>query len=214
MYIDDVKQETVVSAYTFSTTGEHTVKCIMNDDFNNCYSMFSSCDRLTSLDLSNFSTSNALTMTEIFYGCSNLTSLYLSNFSTSNVTDMRYMFYDCKSLTSVTFGNNFDTSNVTNMKSMFYGCTNLTSLDLSNFNTSNVTSMYSMFQTCSGLTSVTFGSQADVSKVTDYSYMFRYITTTGTLYYPSAYADAWNNIIVTNQSKSNFPSTWNAQPIQ
>jgi hypothetical protein len=39
--------------------------------------------------------------------------------------------------------------------------------------------------------------------------MFESITTTGTLTYPSAYETSWQNIIVTNQSTSKFPSTWN-----
>ena len=37
----------------------------------------------------------------MFYGCNKLTSLDLSNFNTNNVNDMSYMFYDCSSLTSL-----------------------------------------------------------------------------------------------------------------
>ena len=74
--------------------------------------------------------------------------------------------------------------------------------------------MSQMFRNCSRLTSVTFGSQADISNALGltaaYMAMFNGITTTGTFYYPSAYADAWNTIIVTNQSTSNFSSTWTA----
>ena len=150
-------------------------------------------------------------MNDMFRNCSELTSMTqvigFESLDTSNVIDMHGMFYECRRLTSIDLSH-FNTSNVTEMGYMFYGCNNLTSLDLSSFNTSNVTKMTYMFGYCSGLTSITFSSQADVSKVTNYSGMFNDITTTGTLYYPSAYADAWNNILVTNQSTSQFPSTW------
>ena len=129
-----------------------------------------------------------------------------------NVTDMNSMFYGCSGLTSIDLSS-FDTSNVTDMGSMFGDCSGLTSLDLSSFDTSNVIYMNNMFLDCSGLTSITFGSQANVGKVTVAYDMFKNITTTGTLYYPSAYADAWNNIIVTNQLINKFPSTWTAMAV-
>lgn len=89
---------------------------------------------------------------------------------------------------------------------MFYYCSGLTSIDLTPFDTSNVTNMSYMFQNCGGLTSLTITS--DISKVTSYSKMFYDITTSGTLTYNCAYEDAWTNILVTNQSTSQFPSTW------
>ena len=92
--------------------------------------MFSGCSKLTSLDLSNFNTSNVTDMGNMFSGCSGLTSLDLSNFNTSNVTDMRYMFEYCSGLTSLDLSS-FNTSNVTDMKYMFYGCSALETLDYS-----------------------------------------------------------------------------------
>ena len=89
-------------------------------------------------------------MSSMFYNCKSLTSLDLSNFDTSQVTNMSYMFYTCKSLTSLDLSN-FDTSQVTDMKSMFYICKSLTSLDLSNFDTSKVTNMINMFADCYNL---------------------------------------------------------------
>ena len=115
--------------------------------------MFRECRKLTSLDVSNFDTSNVTTMTSMFNTCSGLTSLDLSSFNTSNVTDMSFMFNNCTKLTSLDLSN-FDTSNVTKMSYMFYTCSGLTSLDLSSFNTSNVTDMTSMFERCSNIQSV------------------------------------------------------------
>ena len=116
-----------------------------------CYSMFENCLSLTTLDLSNFDTSNVTDMSYMFRGCTSLTSLNISNFNTSRVTDMCAIFSDCSSLTSLDLSN-FDTSNVINMSWMFESCLKLTALDLSNFNTSKVTDISYMFLDCKSLT--------------------------------------------------------------
>ncbi len=135
-------------------------------------SMFYGCNNLTSLDLSNFNTTNVTNMSGMFYGCNNLTSLDLSNFNTTKVTDMQQMFYNCPSLTSLDLSN-FNTTNVTNMQFMFYVCRNLISLNVSNFNTTNVTDMRNMFSGCSSLTSLNL-SNFNTSNVTNMIYMFQY----------------------------------------
>ncbi len=101
--------------------------------------MFGGCSSLTTLDLSNFDTSNVTNMDRMFEDCSSLTTLDLSSFDTSKVTDMEGMFNGCSSLTTLDLSN-FDTSKVTDMVCMFFGCS-LTNLDLSNFETSKVTCM-------------------------------------------------------------------------
>ena len=63
--------------------------------------MFSNCSSLTSLDLSSFDTSEAISMNGMFSNCSSLTSLDLSSFDTSNVTDMSDMFSNCSSLANL-----------------------------------------------------------------------------------------------------------------
>ena len=145
----------------------------------NMYRMFYECNKLSSLDLSNFNTANVTNMKEMFYSCQNLSSLDLSNFNTANVTDMSGIFRYCNKLSSLKLSSlnttkvtdmsrmfsgchrlssldlsNFNTANVTNMKEMFYSCQNLSSLDLSNFNTANVVDMAHMFYNCSALTSL------------------------------------------------------------
>ena len=134
--------------------------------------MFFGSTRLTILDVSNFDTSEVTNMSSMFYGCSGLTSLDLSNFDTSQVTNMSLMFYYCSKLTSLDVSK-FDTSEVTTMSHMFYECNNLTGLDLSNFDTSKVTMMNSMFFSCSRLTSLDVSS-FDTSKVTTMDSMFSY----------------------------------------
>ncbi len=115
--------------------------------------MFYKCQKLSSLDLTNFNTKNVTNMSYMFSGCSALTSLDLTNFNTSKVESMHDMFEDCSALESLNL-TNFNTENVTDMYGMFYQCEKLSSLDLSKFNTEKVTEMSHMFEGCSALTTI------------------------------------------------------------
>ena len=108
----------------------------------------------------------------MFSSCESLTSLDLSSFDTSNVTDMNFMFYYCKKLETIVFSNKFLTSNVKKMNSMFSSCESLTSLDLSSFDTSNVTDMMHMFALDYSLTTIIVGDGFDTSNVTNSDNMF------------------------------------------
>ena len=132
--------------------------------------MFSFMRNLTTLNLSNFDTSNVTNMRSMFSSMYNLTTLDLSNFDTSKVTDMNSMFSDMSKLTSLNLPN-FDTSQVTNMSGMFSGMSKLTSLNLPNFDTSNVTNMQYMFFNMPSLTTLDLSS-FDTSQVTNMSGMF------------------------------------------
>ena len=112
-------------------------------------------------------------MSGMFQGCwgSNLTSLDVSNFDTSQVTDMMSMFEGCRSLTSLNVSN-FDTSKVTNMSSMFEDCYILTVLDLSSFDTSKVTNMSGMFRNSEKLTTINVSNKWIIDSSTDITGMF------------------------------------------
>ena len=91
-------------------------------------------------------------MSYMFYSTVNLTSLNLSNFDTSNVTDMSYMFYNMYGLTSLDLLN-FNTSKVTNMSYMFslvdgYGYLDKLERIYANndFNTTKLTSFVGTFE--------------------------------------------------------------------
>ena len=148
-----------------------TMKVVNNPNtITDMESMFESCANLTSLDLSNFDTSNVTSMKYMFNYCPHLTSLDLSNFDTSSVNDMQGVFNSCHSLTSLDLSN-FDTSSVTNMYGVFGVCSSLTSLDVTSFDTSNVTDMPFMFDRCSSLTSLDLSS-FDTSSVRHTDFMF------------------------------------------
>ena len=115
--------------------------------------MFAGCTNLTSLDLSNFDTSQVTLMVAMFKDCSKFESLDLSNFDTSNVVEMSQMFKGCSGLKSIDL-RNFDTSKVEYMYEMFAGCTGLTSLDLSHCDLSNVHYSNELLKGCSNLKSL------------------------------------------------------------
>ena len=139
-----------------------TCKIISNGvKIKDCSGLFSLCEGLTSVDLSELDTSEATDMSTMFTSCNGLVTLDLSTLNTSNVTDMGAMFSYCQNLTELDLSN-FDTSNVTNMTGMFYYCDDLTTLKLSKFNTSNVRDMGQMFYRCqklTGLDLLTFDTQ-------------------------------------------------------
>ncbi|MBC1926000.1 BspA family leucine-rich repeat surface protein [Listeria innocua] len=132
----------------------------------NCHHLFYS-SAATSLDLSNFDTSNVTDMSNMFAN-SAATSIDVSNFDTSNVTNMQNMFWT-SAVTSLDLSN-WDTINVTNMMGVFFRSA-ATSLDLSSFDTSNVTTMRNMFYE-NAATSLDLRS-FDTSNVTDMYGMFR-----------------------------------------
>ena len=110
----------------------------------NLVSMFKNCYALTSIDLSNFDTSNLILMTSMFESCGSLKSLDLSSFSTSKVTDMSNLFSNCTSLETLTVP--FDTSKTQKMQKMFSSCISLTSLNITTFNTQNCIDFTEMFE--------------------------------------------------------------------
>lgn len=132
--------------------------------------LFSGLSSLTSLDLSNFDSSNVTNMNGMFQDCSKLKTINLSNLDTSKVTNMSYMFWGCKSLERMDLSN-FDTSKVTNMFGMFYNDNNLVYLNVSSFNTSKVTNMASMFGNLYKLEYLDI-TTFDTSKVTTLANMF------------------------------------------
>lgn len=86
----------------------------------------------------------------LFNGFSSLTSIDFSNFDTSNVTNMSAMFRYCYALNALDL-TNFDTHNVTNISEMFAYCNNLYELDLSTLDLSNVMYSNSAFSGCDSL---------------------------------------------------------------
>ena len=137
----------------------------------NMQAMFMYCQKLRSVDLSNFVTASVSTMRSMFYQCKSITNLDLTTFDTSNVLDMAMMFRDCTALQSVDLSS-FDTSKCEYMTDMFRYCESLPSIDLSMFDTGNVISMAYMFEGCKILKPLDV-TGFNTSKVTQCHGMFK-----------------------------------------
>ena len=189
--IDGVVQPSVVSAYTFSTTGEHTVKYTLANPTSIGQNAFSACSSITSIVIPNgvtrisgnaFRECSSLTSCTIgsdvttiidaaFQDCTSLTSIDIPNSVTSIGGDA---FYHCTGLTSCTIGNGV-TSIGTNV---FNYCTSIISCTIG----SGVTSIgNSAFNGCTSLTSIVSNATA---APTIQSGTFYNVKTGGTLYVP------------------------------
>ena len=166
-YINNVPITSMSYMFAYSQATTLDVSNFDTSNVTNMRSMFSN-SQATTLDVSNFDTSN-VTYMNIMFGNSQATTLDLSNFNTTNVTNMSWMFYYSKATTLDV--SNFDTSKVTNMGSMFVN-SKATTLDLSNFNTSNVTNMSYMFNTSTNLKTIYVGDKFNTNNVTSSANMF------------------------------------------
>ena len=78
--------------------------------------------KLTTINgIEHLNTANVRDMSQMFSGCESLTSLDVSNFNTANVTDMSWMFASCKELSTI-YGSDWETSKVTDGANMFSAC--------------------------------------------------------------------------------------------
>ena len=137
----------------------------------NMEGLFSSCSKLTYLDLRTFDTSKVKDMSTMFSKCLRLEGVDLSSFNTSNVTDMQDMFRNCTDLKNVDL-RSFNTQNVTKFSRMFFFCPLLRELDLGSFDTRSATDMEQMFADDISLGKIYVGEGWVTSKVTKSSLMF------------------------------------------
>ena len=148
---------------------EENFKTYAPTSLNSFFQYLNELEIISGLDYLN--TANVTNMSDMFYKCNKLSSLDLSNFNTANVTNMYEMFCDCNKLSSLDLSN-FNTAKVTNMGNMFENCNKLTSLDLTSFNTAKVEYMWKMFYNCSALTTIYASDKFVTDKVTDGRLMF------------------------------------------
>lgn len=141
MEIDGVEQPSVSKYYTFSTTGEHTVKYTLIDSTSIGDYAFGDCQYLTSIYIPNSVTSIGA---NAFYQCTGLTSIVIP----SGVTSIGMVAFElCRGLTSIDIPSGVTIIN----EHTFNGCDGLTTCTIG----SGVTSIaYGAFSGCYSLTSI------------------------------------------------------------
>ncbi len=136
-----------------------------------CRYWFQNFEKITGIDFENLITDESLlNMEGMFAYCEKLVSVDLSSFNTTNVVEMKGMFQGCKNLSKVTFGDNFSTEKVPDFQNMFYDCSSITEIDLSSFNTQRVETMQAMFCNCSKLRVIKLGSNFKLLNECDLNY--------------------------------------------
>ena len=113
--------------YKFQSEGTYTIEYFIKKKLTRTNHMFSDCEHLTKLNLSNLNTQNVENMSPMFYNCKSLTDLDLSDFDTQNVTNISYMFYNCNSLKNLNLSD-FKINKVTEVKNICAYCVSLIDL--------------------------------------------------------------------------------------
>ena len=108
--INDEVMASISNRYTILNNNT-IVLLIWFEEITNCSSMFSNCNYISKIDLSNFDSSKVIDMSKMFYQCYNLEEINFNNFITSSVINMDSMFAYSSQIKSLNLLN-FDTSKV------------------------------------------------------------------------------------------------------
>ena len=112
-YLRDIKH--IVINESFKTFTPTTLSCF--------FAALSELETITGLEYLN--TANVTDMSLLFDHCQKLTSLDLSNFNTAKVTNMNRMFSNCSNLKTIYASDKFKTAAVTKSENMFSYCNSL-----------------------------------------------------------------------------------------
>jgi len=132
---------------------EFTIKVGWNNSPSSCGNMFNGIQEITSIDLSEFDTSNVSDMSFMFSECINLEALDIRNLNLSSVTSFNSMFKSCISLKAIDLSN-LDASLATTISGMFSHCSSLTYINLSNIKLGSLKDMSYLFYQCESVTRI------------------------------------------------------------
>ena len=146
---------------------------LVNENIQNMEHLFSFCENLREINgLNKLITNDVLFMNNMFENCKSLEFLDLTNFDTSNAITLKGIFKGCESLKQIKGLNNFITNNVLDFSEMFSSCSNIISLDVSNFNTSKANDLSFVFNKCINLKELKGLEKLNTRNVVNFSGMF------------------------------------------
>ena len=136
--------------------------------------MFKDCDKIISIDFTNFAPEKLVTMSKMFEGCKSLTSI--KNLKSINTNDFSYLFSNCENLIDL---QNFTIKRADTgppvyftMSNMFANCKQLETINISIIGKNYATNMNSMFLNCEKLQYINISSKLNIEYVTDMNSMF------------------------------------------
>jgi surface protein len=132
--------------------------------------MFNHCEKVQTLDVSEWKVSNVTNFHMTFQQCWALKELDVSNWNTGKGTDMGWMFYGCRNLEVIDISQ-WNVSNVTVMSHMFADCNKVKELKVDNWNVSKLQSLDATFNDCDSLTTINV-SQWNTANVREFSQIF------------------------------------------
>ena len=92
------------------------------EDVTQAANMFRGCEKLSSIDLSNFNTAKCERMDFMFQDCSSLKELDLTKFNTAKVYTMQSMFQGCSNLKTIYVSDQWPVASLQHSESMFTDC--------------------------------------------------------------------------------------------
>ena len=131
---------------------------IIPSGVTNLNSCFNGCTSLTSVNTTDWDTSQVTSISEIFRDCSALEEVNVTNLCTDKITNLTNIFNNCSKLSNIIGLNTWNVSNVTHMGQdgwqscgIFQNCKALTRLDLGNWNVGKLQVAENMFNSCENL---------------------------------------------------------------
>ena len=159
IYLEKEKKILIHNNYNiFPKKGDFNLQIKFSTIIPKGFGLFSVCENITYIDLSNFNTSLMTDFSYMFFRCYNLRDINISSFDTSKMTNMKYMFYGCQNLKEINL-KSFDTTNVVDAVGLFGNCKALVNLDISNFNFKNVKDIEYIFLGCDNLENIIVNEQ-------------------------------------------------------
>ena len=100
----DIKIDGNEWKYNFKNKGKYNIKIVFKKILKNLSGLFENCNKIYSIDLSNFNTSKVTDMTCMFNGCNQLKIIKgIEKFNTINVINMEGMFQLCNEIEELNY---------------------------------------------------------------------------------------------------------------
>ena len=163
--------------YKFKEKGEYIIEySILSEKKNEVTKldfMFSECDSLMNVDLSDEVFRDVINLSYMFFKCKLLKEIKLSYIFDSKITNMRRMFKSCESIEYIDLSR-LNIENVTDISEMFSFCKSLECIELPEHICKNIIDMSGMFAYCQSLKELYYLHSLETQNVTNMKYMFYY----------------------------------------